>query len=275
MLGSLIVSLLSGCVRTPLQLVDKTVPLPESTDSYYLVGPTQGRSCAFQLFFIIPIGNNTLWKTKEKVTPAEADGLIDVSVDTSIGYTPLGSINCTQIRGLAVRFADPPAGYGPVVRAAPLPAINPVSGAPAATPQKAEAFGGTLESTRSDAVAQAHLGGTFRQGIGPGVRALVPVMHASLISEDEFLAVGAGADFVLTNNRSVLVPIQARYQVNDMIGDGVDAYLMGELGLRSDTNGRGFYGGVGGGVTYSFSDRASAMVELGFPAVRAGVQVDM
>ena len=112
---------LSACMRAPLQLQDSTSHL-EGPRSFEAIGPAEGKACQFNLFYLIPIGGNQLWKAKERAI-GDADGLVDVSVDTSLGFPIIGLVACTEVRGTRYRLVKQPASFEepPVLPEAPPP----------------------------------------------------------------------------------------------------------------------------------------------------------
>jgi hypothetical protein len=115
-----------------------------------------GKACQFNLFHLIPIGGNQLWKAKDKAV-GEADGLVDVSVDAYFTPAPLiGSLVCTEIRGTTYYLtgAPPPPLPVPVIRealpqsvTAPPPADDAAeqAGSPPEDDQAAEMENGDFE----------------------------------------------------------------------------------------------------------------------------------
>ncbi len=112
---------LSACVRFPVQLQDATSHL-EGPKSFESLGPAEGKACQFNLFYLIPFGGNQLWKAKERAI-GEADGLTDVSVDSSIGLAIIGTVACTEVRGIRYRLVSQPETFQepPVIPQAPPP----------------------------------------------------------------------------------------------------------------------------------------------------------
>ena len=100
---------LSACIRFPVQLQDATSHL-EGPRSFQSLGPAQGKACQFNLFYLIPFGGNQLWKAKERAI-GDADGLTDVSVDSSIGLAIIGTVACTEVRGTRYELVKQPAAF--------------------------------------------------------------------------------------------------------------------------------------------------------------------
>jgi len=109
--GLLAASLITttACVRFPVQLQDATSHL-EGTKSFESLGPAEGKACQFNLFYLIPFGGNQLWKAKERAI-GDADGLTDVSVDSSIGLAIIGTVACTEVRGVRYRLVEAPDSF--------------------------------------------------------------------------------------------------------------------------------------------------------------------
>lgn len=274
---------LSGCMRKPVQLLDSTIPLPEEPESYYLVREAHGRACQFDLLFLIPIGGNQAWKARNKAVGDDSDGLVDVSMDAATAFTPLGPVFCTDVRGLAVRYGEPPPGYGPVVLrekvvvekryvdverpvptdGAPVTEVPPPS-TPSRPPPSGQYVGG----------AEVMASAAWNQGVGMSFRQHIRVLSPDMVETGDRLDAGIGADLYVTGPKSLVVPLQLRYTLLDIAGDGIDIYGLGELGItRSlEVHRSRAYLGVAGGVRYALSPNAAALLELGFPALRAGIQ---
>jgi len=111
----------SACVRFPVQLQDATSHL-EGPKSFESLGPAIGKACQFNLFYLIPFGGNQLWKAKERAI-GDADGLTDVSVDSSIGLAIIGTVACTEVHGTRYRLVEPPPTFQepPTILEAPPP----------------------------------------------------------------------------------------------------------------------------------------------------------
>ena len=125
-----------GCIRAPVQLMDATSHL-EGIHSYEELEPAVGKACQFNLFYLIPIGGNQMWKAKEKAI-GDADGLVDVSVDSAMGFPIIGYVLCTEIRGTRYRLVSQPMpAPEPTVLPAPEPA--PIPEAPPEAPPEPEA----------------------------------------------------------------------------------------------------------------------------------------
>jgi hypothetical protein len=112
---------LPGCVRFPVQLQDATSHL-EGQRSFESLGPAEGKACQFNLFYLIPFGGNQLWKAKERAI-GDADGLTDVSVDSSIGLAIIGTVACTEVRGTRYKLVSTAETWQdpPVIPQAPPP----------------------------------------------------------------------------------------------------------------------------------------------------------
>lgn len=122
--------LASGCVRMPVQLSSSTRHL-EGPQSIEILGPARGKACQFNLFYLIPIGGNQLWKAKERAIE-NADGLVDVSVDSAMALAIIGTVACTEVRGQRYRLTSepPPAPQPTVIREEPTEAIREEAPAP-------------------------------------------------------------------------------------------------------------------------------------------------
>jgi len=273
----------TACTRKPVQVLDKTVPLPEQPDSYYLVREAEGRACQFDLLFLIPIGGNQLWKAKERGVGDDSDGLIDVTVDFATLYTPVGRLSCTDVKGLAVRYGDPPPGYGPVVLRervvireeyvqveVPVEAVDPDAETTSMIEPSERAAGG---AAHAEVLAGFGLGD---RGLGVSARELITVHEPGWYRGGDSLGVGIGADLYISGDRSLVVPLHVRYTLNNLASQGLDVYGFGELGFRrsAQSTGAGVHAGTGAGLRYSALPNMAAVIELGYPAARGGVQVD-
>lgn len=273
----------AACTRKPVQVLDKTIPLPEQPDSYYLVRDAHGRACQFDLLFLIPIGGNQLWRAKDNGLGDDADGLIDVTVDFATLYTPVGRLSCTDVKGLAVRWGDPPPGYGPVVLRervvireewvqveAPADVDEPQPAAPSMIEPSERATSGVAHA---EALAGFGLGG---RGFGLSARELITVHEPGWYGGGDALGVGLGADLYLAGDRSLVVPVHVRYTLDNLAAQGLDIYGFGEIGFRRSAqgSGAGVHAGTGAGMRYSALPHVAAILELGYPAARGGVQVD-
>jgi hypothetical protein len=273
----------AACTRKPVQLLDATVPLPEEPDSYYLVREAHGRACQFDLLFLIPIGGNQLWKAKEKSVGDDADGLIDVTVDFATLYTPVGRLSCTDVEGLAVRYGSPPPGYGPVVlrervviREEWVQVEVPVDGEPA-EPAEDSMIQPSERAVSGKAYAEVLAGyGLGNRGVGLSARELITVSEPGWYAKGDTLGVGLGADLYIGGDRSLVVPVHVRYTMQNLASQGLDVYGFGELGFRrsAQSGGADVHAGTGAGLRYSALDKVSAIIELGYPAARGGVQVE-
>ena len=275
--------LVTACTRKPVQLLDATVPLPDQPDSYYLVREADARACQFDLFFLIPIGGNQLWKAKAKGVGNDSDGLIDVTVDFATLYTPVGRLSCTDVKGLAVRYGSPPTGYGPVVLRervvvrneyvqveVPVDPATEVEEAPSMIESSARATGGAAH-------AEAMAGFGFdNRGFGLTARELITVTQPGWYGGGDALGVGLGVDLYPGGDRSIVVPLHLRYTLYDLLADDLDLYGFGEVGFRRSAQQTGgqLHAGTGVGLRYSALPNVAGIFELGYPAVRGGVQVD-
>jgi hypothetical protein len=268
-----VAGVLGGCMRKPVQLAASTIPLPEHPGSYHLVGEADARACQFDLFFLIPLGGNQLWKAKKKAVGDNSDGLIDVSVDSYKAYTPVGRLSCTHVKGLAVRYGEAPGGYGPVV-IREREVLIPVAGVATDMPRS------TTEQSQVP-VQQAGAGATFLDaavayrlghGMGLGLRAGAPVFRPGYAVNGDVLYLGIGVDYLMTGERSTTIPIGLRYAALGVVPD-FDFHTTLEMGAARTVDGDRLYGGAAVGGRYHFSELGSGLIELGYPTMRLGVQL--
>jgi hypothetical protein len=78
---------------------------PPPPAQYAVVAPSSGTACGLLLFGVIPIGVNDRNRRAydEAVEEARATSLIDTTVRTRWYWTPLGSLQCNDIEGTAIR----------------------------------------------------------------------------------------------------------------------------------------------------------------------------
>jgi len=277
------IALSTACTRKPVQLLDATLPLPEQPDSYYLVREAHGRACQFDLFFLIPIGGSQLWKAKERSVGDDSDGLIDVTVDFATLYTPVGRLSCTDVEGLAVRYGSPPAGYGPVVlreRVVVREQYVQVE-VPADEGEVADDTPSMIEPTERVASGGVHAEamagyGFGDRGFGLSAREIITVHEPGWYGRGDAIGVGLGVDLYPGGDRSLVVPLHLRYTLHGLLADDLDLYGFGEVGFRRSAQQAGgdIHAGTGAGLRYSALPNVAAILELGYPATRGGVQVD-
>jgi hypothetical protein len=78
---------------------------PPPPPHYAVVAPSSGAACGLLLFGAIPIGVNDRNRRayEEAVEAVRATSLIDTTVTTRWYWTPVGSVQCNDIAGTAVR----------------------------------------------------------------------------------------------------------------------------------------------------------------------------
>ena len=100
--------LMVSCMVTPLQLVPSTTPITSNT-SYTNLGPVEGSSCRFSLFFPpISFGSGGLYEAVNNALQSQGggDALINVAVDQNSTFLIVGLNSCTTIHGTAIKILN-------------------------------------------------------------------------------------------------------------------------------------------------------------------------
>lgn len=111
--SSMLLVLISGCIRSPIALVASTKPL--APDGYAELGPVEETDCIWYLFGILPVtgGNNMQDAIADAIESRHGDALIQVTAETYFQYFIVVSRYCTIVQGIVVNSKQRP-GSGPV-----------------------------------------------------------------------------------------------------------------------------------------------------------------